>query len=83
MAKSAVEFLHSEYKRILGDVLVDVQKIFAISDSFEKSKEMQEIQKDEFAIRFLDSIREYERESGKRICFDERDSKELLEIYKK
>ena len=38
---------------------------------------------DEFAIEFLDSIREYEREKGSRICFDERDSKELLQIYKK
>ena len=38
---------------------------------------------DEFAIEFLDSIREYERENGSRICFDERDSKELLQIFKK
>ena len=38
---------------------------------------------EEFAIGFLDSIRDYERENGDRICFDERDSKKLLEIYKK
>jgi hypothetical protein len=38
---------------------------------------------DDFAIEFLDSIREYERENGSRICFDERDSKELLQIFKK
>jgi hypothetical protein len=38
---------------------------------------------EEFAIEFLDSIREYERENGNKICFDERDSKELLQIYKK
>lgn len=38
---------------------------------------------DNLAIEFLDSIRDYERESGSRICFDERDSKELLEIFKK
>lgn len=42
-----------------------------------------EVIADEFAIEFLDSIREYERESGSRICFDERDSKELLQIFKK
>ena len=37
---------------------------------------------DNFAIEFLNSIRDYERENGSRICFDERDSKELLEIFK-
>jgi hypothetical protein len=42
-----------------------------------------EVIADEFAIEFLDSIREYERENGSRICFDERDSKELLQIFKK
>ena len=42
-----------------------------------------EVIADEFAIDFLDSIREYERENGSRICFDERDSKELLQIFKK
>ena len=41
MKQTAVEFLHSEYKRILGDVLVDVQEVFDISDSFEKAKEME------------------------------------------
>ena len=41
MKQSAVEFLHSEYKRILGDTLVDIQKVFAISDSFAKAKEME------------------------------------------
>jgi len=36
----------------------------------------------ECAIEFLDQIREYERESGNKICFDERTSEELYEIYK-
>ena len=38
---------------------------------------------EQFAIKFLDSIRDYERECRQLICFDERDSKELLEIFKK
>jgi hypothetical protein len=37
---------------------------------------------EQFAIEFLDSIRDYERECRQLICFDERDSKELLEIFK-
>lgn len=44
MKQSAVEFLHSEYKRIIGDTLVDIQKAFAISDSFAKAKEIEEQQ---------------------------------------
>lgn len=44
MAQTAVEFLHSEYKRILGDKLVDIQKAFEISDIFEKAKEIFEEQ---------------------------------------
>ena len=44
MKQSAVEFLHSEYKRIIGDTLVDIQKVFAISDSFAKAKEMEKQQ---------------------------------------
>ena len=42
-----------------------------------------ETARDHFAIDFLDSIREYERENGSRICFDERSSLELLETYKR
>lgn len=34
------------------------------------------------AVDFLDDIREYERESGIRICDDERTSEELYEIFK-
>jgi hypothetical protein len=46
------------------------------------TKDFEQIAED-FAIGFLDSIRDYELESGYRICFDEKSSKELLEIYKK
>lgn len=38
---------------------------------------------DDYAIDFLNSIIKYEREKGNSICFDERDSKELLETFKK
>jgi hypothetical protein len=41
-----------------------------------------EEQKDDFAISFLESIKDYERESGNCICDDERSFKELLEIFK-
>jgi hypothetical protein len=34
------------------------------------------------AIEFLDQIRDYERESGNAICYDERTSEELYEICK-
>ncbi len=34
-----------------------------------------------YAIDFLDSIRDYERENGQRICFDERESSELLDQF--
>lgn len=37
---------------------------------------------DNFAIDFLNSIKEYEKENGERICDDDRNSFELLEIYK-
>ena len=35
------------------------------------------------AIAFLDSIRNYERENGERICNDERTSEELYDIFEK
>jgi hypothetical protein len=44
MKQTAVEFLHSEYKRILGDKLVDIQKVFEISDIFAKANEIFEEQ---------------------------------------
>jgi len=32
-------------------------------------------------VDFLDSIREYEKENGSRICFDERTSSELYQLF--
>jgi hypothetical protein len=39
--KTAVEFLHSEYKRILGSVLVTPQQIIEMSDALENAKEIE------------------------------------------
>ena len=44
MEQTAVKFLHSEYKRIFSDVLIDAQKAFEISDALEQAKEMEKQQ---------------------------------------
>jgi hypothetical protein len=33
------------------------------------------------SIAFLDSIRDYERENGEQICYDERSSEDLYDIF--
>lgn len=43
--KTAVEYLHSEYKRILGSVLVTPQQIIEMSDALENAKEIDKEQK--------------------------------------
>lgn len=45
--KTSVEFLHSEYKRILGSVLVTPQQIIEISDALENAKEIEKEQRQE------------------------------------
>ncbi len=45
--KTAVEYLHSEYKRILGSVLVTPQQVIEMSDALEKTKEMEKKQRQE------------------------------------
>ena len=42
--KTAVDFLHSEYNRILGSVLVTPQQIIEISDALENAKEIEKDQ---------------------------------------
>jgi len=32
-------------------------------------------------IHFLDRIKEYERDNGNKICYDDRESSELVDIY--
>jgi hypothetical protein len=44
---SAVEFLHSEYKKILGDVGVNFEQIFKLTDAFEQAKEVEKEQHQE------------------------------------
>jgi hypothetical protein len=43
--KTTVEWLHSEYKRILGSVLVTPQQIIEMSDALENAKEIEKGQK--------------------------------------
>lgn len=76
--QSAVEFL---VEQIQSQSFIPKDSI-VINHFIKVAVELENQQKDKYAIEFLDSIREYERENGSRICFDERDSKELLEIYK-
>ena len=44
MRQTAVEFLHSEYKRILGDVLVKPSQAIKMADALEQAKEMEKQQ---------------------------------------
>jgi hypothetical protein len=45
--KTAVEFLHSEYNRILGSVLVTPQQVIEMSDALENAKEIEKGQRQE------------------------------------
>jgi hypothetical protein len=45
--KTAVEWLHSEYKRILGSVLVTPQQVIEMSDALENAKEIEKGQRQE------------------------------------
>ena len=42
--QTAVDFLHCEYKRIFGEIKIDVQDALKIADSLEKANEMFEQQ---------------------------------------
>lgn len=76
--QSAVEFL---VEQLQSQSFIPKDSI-VINHFIKVAVELENQQKDKYATDFLDSIREYERENGSRVCFDERDSKELLEIYK-
>jgi hypothetical protein len=45
--RTAVEWLHSEYERILGSVLVTPQQIIEMSDALENGKEIEKEQMEE------------------------------------
>lgn len=56
MKQTAVEFLHSEYKRIFGDVLVKLSQGIEIADALEQAKEIEKQQiVDSFNDGFKDS----------------------------
>ena len=42
--QTAVEYLHSEYKKILGDVLVKPSQAMEIADALEKAKKLEKQQ---------------------------------------
>jgi hypothetical protein len=52
---TAVEFLHSEYKKVFGDMSIDIQKMFAISDSFAEAKEMEKQQLKEMYLKGIEN----------------------------
>jgi len=66
--KAGVKFAEKEILKHVEDITIENQGLKMNQD---------------LSIEFLDSIREYERESGGRICFDKRDSGELFEIFLK
>ena len=41
MKQTAVEFLHSEYKRIFGDVLIKPNQVMEMADALNKAKEIE------------------------------------------
>jgi hypothetical protein len=44
MKQTAVDFLYSEYKRIFGEIEINVQDALKIADSLGKAKEMEKQQ---------------------------------------
>ena len=76
--QTAVEFLHSEYKRIFGSSPVTHDMVMELSDSLAKAKQNEKRQKDKFAIQFTKWIIKN--------CNHERleylNLNQLLEIYK-
>lgn len=78
MKQTAVEFLHSEYKRIFGDVLVKPSQIMKMSDVLAKAKEMENQQKGyneeevvELNLRYLQELGKQQSENGHWINFKE------------
>ena len=75
---TAVDYLLSEFQEILKDYGGLYEGFLKL---FDKAKELEQMQKYNFAIEFLYLIKKYEKENGSRICDDDRSSKELLEIF--
>lgn len=94
MVEAYAVYYHAEMSKPPKDVVeaIEAQKeIYAPYSNAEPWADKQQAFKDgseygySFAagesVAFLDQIRDYERESGKAICYDERTSEELYEIF--
>ena len=74
----------------MSDGITDARRgsYFSIEEKYELDNQVCENQLEKIqienvdAIEFLNSIREYERESGNCICYDDRTSEELYNEYK-
>lgn len=73
--KAGIEFAESYVQKHIEDIIIENQGLKLYKDN--ELKRFKQI-----AVDFLDSIRGYERENGQKICFDERSSEELFEIFK-
>jgi len=51
---TAVEMLHKEQKELFKDMLVDVQKMLIYCDKLQDCKDIEQKQKDDFAISFAE-----------------------------
>ena len=73
--------LEKYYTKWLSSGGIQVKEVIkqALTEALQGSYTREDMRK--YAIGFLDSIRDYERENGQRICFDERESSELLDQY--
>lgn len=77
MKQTAVEFLHSEYKRIFGDVLVKPNQVMEMADALNKAKE---IEKEENKNLYSEEDLKYAFDSGRvRLTF----GKERPFVFKK
>jgi len=74
--RAGVEFAQSKFQEMFMNIITENQGLKLYKDN-----EVERFRK--LAIEFLDSIRDYERESGNKICFDERGSEELYDIFLK
>ena len=67
----------------LPSLMDDEWEMVVRVSSFKKGVEFALGELKNLSIEFLDSIRDYERENGNRICFDERTSEELFYTFLK
>jgi hypothetical protein len=77
MKETAVDFLHSEYNRILGSVMVTPQQIIEMSDALENAKEIEKSQRQE---DFINGYKARAKLSG--LIFDEASELTAKELFK-